>query len=166
MHQKIAKKVLRIIESWLGVRPLPRQRYRITIRSQPRVHRRIRFTQEKKLAKAHFVKRLTEISTAYDISYNMMRISSAKTRWGSCSRKRNINLNWRLIFAPPAVLDYVIIHELSHLTHMNHSKVFWAYVERMMPDYKTHRTWLKKNGGVLSRATNALPQKVNIPINH
>ncbi len=162
MHQKIAKKVLRIIESWLGVRPSLKQRYRVTLRSQPRVHRKIKFTQEKKLAKAYFAKRLTEISTSYDISYNMMRISSAKTRWGSCSRKRNINLNWRLIFAPPGILDYVIIHELSHLTHMNHSKVFWACVERMMPDYKTHRTWLKKNGRTLSAATTALPSTLNI----
>ncbi|MCX6733212.1 MAG: M48 family metallopeptidase [Candidatus Peregrinibacteria bacterium] len=161
MHQKIAKKVRKIIESWLGVRPTG-QRYRIIVRSQPRTHRKIKYIQEKKLAKLHFVKRLTEISTTYNISYNMMRISSAKTRWGSCSRKRNINLNWRLIFAPPEVLDYVITHELSHLTHMNHSKAFWAHVERMMPDYKTHRTWLKKNGRVLSRATNVVPKDIQM----
>ncbi len=156
MHKKLTKKVLKAIESWIGIRLNLRQRYRIIVRSQPRAHRKIKFTQEKKLAKAHFAKRLSEISNTHAISYNKFRLSSAKTRWGSCSRKRNINLNWRLIFAPPGILDYVIMHELSHLTHMNHSKAFWAHVERMMPDYKTHRAWLKKNGRLLSRATNKI----------
>ena len=80
-----------------------------------------------------------------------MRISGAKTRWGSCSAKKNINLNWRLILAPPKVIDYVIAHELSHTVHMNHSKQFWAHVEGMIPDHRRYRKWLKDHGRFLSR---------------
>jgi len=73
-------------------------------------------------------------------------IREQKTRWGSCSRKGNINLNWKLITAPLYVLDYVIVHELSHLKKMNHSKRFWSLVESIIPDYKAYRKWLKENG--------------------
>ncbi len=75
-----------------------------------------------------------------------VRIKEQKSRFGSCSTKRNINLNWRLIMAPIEVLDYVIVHELCHLKEMNHSKAFWALVESIVPEYKKHRDWLKKNG--------------------
>jgi predicted metal-dependent hydrolase len=72
-----------------------------------------------------------------------------RTRWGTCSSRKNISLNWRLIHAPPAVLDYVVVHELAHLRELNHSKRFWAIVEQHCPDYKLHAAWLKKNGGQL-----------------
>ena len=78
-----------------------------------------------------------------------IRISSARTRWGSCSAKGTLSFTWRLVMAPPDVIDYVVVHELCHLRELNHSRVFWAYVEAVLPDYKRRRTWLKKNGGVL-----------------
>ncbi len=78
-----------------------------------------------------------------------VRIKDQRSRFGSCSTKRNINLNWRLIMAPMEVLDYVIVHELCHLNEMNHSKAFWALVESIVPEYKKHREWLKKNGARL-----------------
>ena len=68
-----------------------------------------------------------------------------KSIWGSCSAKRNINISTRLLFAPDKVLDYVCIHELAHLTQRNHSKRFWALVERAMPDYREHQGWLREN---------------------
>ena len=85
-----------------------------------------------------------------DLDYNDIRIKTLKTRWGSCSSLRNLNFNWVLMMAPIQVLDYVVIHELAHLVHMNHSKAFWAVVETYCPDYKTHIKWLKDNVGLLS----------------
>lgn len=73
-----------------------------------------------------------------------IRIKDVKSRWGSCSSKRNLNFNWRLVMAPPEVLDYVVVHELCHLKEMNHSKAFWALVESILPDYKRQREWLKE----------------------
>ena len=72
-----------------------------------------------------------------------IRISGAKTRWGSCSAKKSINYSWRLIMADDDVIDYVVVHELAHLTEMNHSKRFWAIVEGILPDCKRQRARLK-----------------------
>lgn len=66
--------------------------------------------------------------------------------WGSCSRKGNINISTRLLFAVPDAIDYVLIHELAHMVHPNHSQAFWNEVARCMPDYKTHVAWLKEHG--------------------
>ncbi|HHW31261.1 MAG TPA: M48 family metallopeptidase [Clostridiaceae bacterium] len=72
-------------------------------------------------------------------------IKDQKTRWGSCSRKGNINLNWRLIMAPVDIIDYVVVHELCHLKIMNHSKDFWNLVMSILPNYHESRKWLKTN---------------------
>lgn len=79
-----------------------------------------------------------------------VRLKHTHTVWGSCSRKRNINLSSRLLFAPPDVIDYVIIHELAHLVEMNHSKRFWQLVETAMPNYLEKEKWLKENGHLCS----------------
>lgn len=68
------------------------------------------------------------------------------SRWGSCSASRKISFATKLLLLPPPVIDYVIVHELAHLKEMNHSPKFWKQVENAMPDYKTHRNWLKENG--------------------
>ncbi|MGE5629987.1 MAG: M48 family metallopeptidase [Caulobacteraceae bacterium] len=83
------------------------------------------------------------------VKYNRIGIKSQKTRWGSCSSKGNLNFNWRLAMAPEWIMDYVIIHELCHLIHMNHSKEFWGTVASYMPDYEKAIIWLKENGGKL-----------------
>ena len=72
-------------------------------------------------------------------------IREQKTRWGSCSSKGNLNFNWKLIMAPPSVLDYVVVHELCHLWEFNHSPKFWALVEQQMPDYRVWKKWLKEH---------------------
>jgi predicted metal-dependent hydrolase len=74
-----------------------------------------------------------------------LSIRSQRTRWGSCSTRGTLSFNWRLIMAPPEVLDYVVVHELAHMKERNHSKAFWAVVSRYCPDYTKHRTWLKQN---------------------
>ena len=81
--------------------------------------------------------------------YSMIRIGDQKTRWGSCSSNGTLSFSWRLMLAPPRVLDYVVIHELCHLTHMNHSREFWDKVASHDPDYREHRKWLKENGSSL-----------------
>jgi predicted metal-dependent hydrolase len=74
-----------------------------------------------------------------------------KTRWGSCSSRKTLSLSWRLILAPPPVLDYVAAHEAAHLIEMNHSHRFWALVEGLCPGYREHETWLKAHGRSLHR---------------
>ena len=88
-------------------------------------------------------------SSFFEESVNRISIKDQKSLWGSCSSKRNLNFNWRLILAPEPVLDYVVIHELAHRKEMNHSKQFWDIVEAMMPDYRTQRQWLKEHGDQL-----------------
>lgn len=80
-----------------------------------------------------------------------LALSSARTRWGSCSAAGAIRLNWRLIQAPPAIIDYVLAHELAHLQHMNHSSAFWAETARLFPDWQAARHWLKQQGSSLFR---------------
>ncbi|GAB4494092.1 MAG: SprT family zinc-dependent metalloprotease [Anaerolineales bacterium] len=86
----------------------------------------------------------------FGLKYQKIRISSARTRWGSCSSRGTLSFTWRLVMAPLDVVDYVVIHELAHLREQNHSAAFWAEVAKMMPDYKTRRDWLKKNGRFLT----------------
>ena len=80
------------------------------------------------------------------LSYQRIRITSARTRWGSCSTKGNLNFSWRLVMTPLEVIDYVVVHELCHLKEPNHSKKYWNRVAAAMPDYRTHRKWLMENG--------------------
>ncbi len=77
-----------------------------------------------------------------------------KRRWGSCNSSGVIYLNWRLLMAPIEIVDYVLVHELAHLKHMNHSKQFWELVESLFPDYKTAKSWLKEHGPCLTLAHN------------
>lgn len=88
-------------------------------------------------------------SKAMNIPYEKLKIKNQKTRWGSCSSKGNINLNWKIIMGPNQVIAYVIIHELSHLKHMNHSSDFWQTVETYFPEYKKWKKWLSENGRFL-----------------
>ena len=80
------------------------------------------------------------------VTYGRITIRHQKTRWGSCSSKGNLNFNCLLMLMPQEVRDYVIVHELAHRIEMNHSKDFWAIVEKYDSDYKTHRKWLKTEG--------------------
>ena len=89
--------------------------------------------------------RCQELATQFNFSFTRLRLNNAKTNWGSCSIRGSINLNWRLLHCPPEVIDYIIIHELSHLREMNHSPRFWALVKKLSPDYQRHKNWLRQN---------------------
>lgn len=95
------------------------------------------------LAKQHFNKRVNYFSLQMGVAPLSVKVNGARTRWGSCSYKKNINFTWFLIMAPEDTIDYVIVHEMAHLTEMNHSPKFWAIVENILPDYQKRRDALK-----------------------
>lgn len=80
----------------------------------------------------------------YRFSYNRIFIKTYKRKWGSCSRQRNLNFNYRIIFLPPELADYIIVHELCHLGEMNHSRRFWNLVAKVMPDHHSRRRSLRR----------------------
>lgn len=100
-------------------------------------------------AKEYIPKRVEYYHSLTGGHYTKITIRDQKTRWGSCSSTGTLSFNYRLMLAPPRVLDYVVVHELCHLTYMNHSKDFWNMVGSILPDYKKYRKWLKENGDTL-----------------
>ena len=95
----------------------------------------------------HIPKRVSYYAKQIGVTYEKITIRNQKTRWGSCSSKGNLNFNCLLMLTPPEVIDYVVVHELCHRKEMNHSKAFWAEVEKILSDYKEQIKWLKENGG-------------------
>ncbi len=93
--------------------------------------------------------RTAKFGTLMDLSPNNIKTKYYKSRWGACSPTGDLTYNWRIIMAPAEVVDYVVVHELAHLRHHNHSRQFWGCVAEAMPDYKDHNRWLKQNGHLL-----------------
>lgn len=118
-------------------------------------------SQEQSLAQAAFIawykdqarrvieERVRLIARQFHLIYNRVRISSARTRWGSCSTAGTLSFTWHLVMAPPGIIDYVVVHELAHTIEPNHSTQFWQQVAYMLPDYANRRRWLKENGNRL-----------------
>ena len=110
-----------------------------------------KLTREKVIALAEealkvIPERVEYFAKVIGVTYGKITIRNQKTRWGSCSSKGNLNFNCLLMLAPPEVLDYVVVHELCHRKQMNHSKAFWLEVEKVLPNYKEVRKWLKEEG--------------------
>lgn len=110
-----------------------------------------KLTREKVIALAEealkvIPERVEYFAKVIGVTYGKITVRNQKTRWGSCSSKGNLNFNCLLMLAPPEVLDYVVVHELCHRKQMNHSKAFWLEVEKVLPDYKEVRKWLKEEG--------------------
>lgn len=104
-----------------------------------------------KQALDYIPKRTSYYAKIMNVSYNRITIRNQRTRWGSCSNRRNLNFNCLLMLTPNEVIDYVVVHELAHLIEANHSVRFWTEVEKILPDYNKHRKWLKENGHTLIR---------------
>jgi predicted metal-dependent hydrolase len=100
-------------------------------------------------ARAEIAPRLQAATGALGRPYTTLSIRNQRTRWGSCSATGAMSFNWRLLLAPEPVLDYVVWHEACHLVVMDHSRRFWALVERHVPTYREPRRWLRQNGAAL-----------------
>jgi predicted metal-dependent hydrolase len=96
------------------------------------------------LAKRIFAEKAADLAKLMSVAPTAVKVNGAATRWGSCSAKKSLNFSWRLVMADDDVIDYVIVHELAHITQMNHSPKFWAIVESVLPDYKKRQKRLKE----------------------
>ena len=103
----------------------------------------------RQLAAKEFPPRVTELAGIHGIQVSRISVRNQKSRWGSCSRRGTISLNWRLIQCPAFIRDYIILHELAHRRQMNHSEKFWQEVERLCPDYRTAEAWVKRHAALL-----------------
>lgn len=117
---------------------------------RPEVVRIALETWYRRQAAAVFAERLTLCNHPYGYRYGRVSIKSQKSRWGSCSKLGNLNFNWRLLLAPLAVLDYVVVHELCHLKELNHSPRFWKLVAVGCPEHALQRRWLRQHGRELT----------------
>ena len=100
-------------------------------------------------AKRIFTQVTAETAARMGMTYQSVSVTSARGRWGSCSGKNAIHFSFRLIYAPKDVIEYVIVHELAHTKHHDHSQAFWAEVAKFVPDWKVKRAWLKEHGGLM-----------------
>jgi predicted metal-dependent hydrolase len=101
------------------------------------------------LAATEFPPKVLEFAAAHQLTVRRVTVRNQRSRWGSCSRRGTISLNWRLIQTPPFVRDYIVLHELMHLRQMNHSAKFWREVECVCPRYETAENWLRKHSWLL-----------------
>ena len=106
-------------------------------------------TYLKALARIRLNASVERYAAALGRPYSSLTLRDTRSRWGSCTAAGGLMFSWRLVMAPPQVLDYVAAHEVAHLAEMNHSPRFWAVVERLMPGYEVHRRWLKAHGSPL-----------------
>ncbi len=139
-------------------------RPRINIRGDKMIisiHREMKMAEGKKLIKKtvhNFYKKKAEevihdrlqfFNEYYQFKYKRVTLRNQKSRWGSCSGKKNLNFNWKLVMAPIEIIDYVVVHEMCHLKQMNHSAKFWNLVAEKIPNHKDMRKWLKENSFLL-----------------
>jgi len=96
-------------------------------------------------ARQHFTARADHYAQEMGVEYEQIEIRNQRTKWGSCSTTGTLGLNWRLMMAPPSIIDYIIVHELAHLVEQNHTENFWQLVEEHIPDYEEKADWLHEN---------------------
>lgn len=100
-------------------------------------------------ARSYFTTRADHYAERMGVTYRALELRNQRTRWGSCSTGGTLSLNWRLLMAPPGVIDYIVVHELAHLTEQNHGDEFWATVREYAPDYEEKAEWLEENSAKL-----------------
>lgn len=145
--EKDIEEILKRKEAWISKHIEKIKKTKERLEAEPTE----KLTREKVIALAEEALKVIPARVEYfarviGVTYGKITIRNQKTRWGSCSSKGNLNFNCLLMLAPPEVLDYVVVHELCHRKQMNHSKAFWSEVEKVLPDYKEARKWLKEEG--------------------
>lgn len=145
--EKDIEEILKKKEAWISkhIEKIKKTKERLEAESTEKL------TREKVIALAEEALKIIPARVEYfakviGVTYGKITVRNQKTRWGSCSSKGNLNFNCLLMLAPPEVLDYVVVHELCHRKQMNHSKAFWLEVEKVLPNYKEVRKWLKEEG--------------------
>lgn len=106
-------------------------------------------TLYRRKARQRFGRRADHFQEEMEVEYDQIEIRNQRTRWGSCSTNGTLGLNWRLMMAPPEIIDYIVIHELAHLKEANHSSTFWSLVAEYDPEYESHADWLHENSARL-----------------
>lgn len=147
VSEKDIEEILKKKEAWISKHIEKIKETKERVEAEPTE----KLTREKVIALAEealkvIPERVEYFAKVIGVTYGKITIRNQKTRWGSCSSKGNLNFNCLLMLAPPEVLDYVVVHELCHRKQMNHSKAFWLEVEKVLPDYKEARKWLKEEG--------------------
>lgn len=145
--EKDIEEILKKKEAWISKHIEKIKKTKERLEAEPTE----KLTREKVIALAEealkvIPERVEYFAKVIGVTYGKITIRNQKTRWGSCSSKGNLNFNCLLMLAPPEVLDYVVVHELCHRKQMNHSKAFWLEVEKVLPNYKEVRKWLKEEG--------------------
>ena len=145
--EKDIEEILKKKEAWISKHIEKMKKTKERLEAEPTE----KLTREKVIALAEEALKVIPARVEYfakviGVTYGKITIRNQKTRWGSCSSKGNLNFNCLLMLAPSEVLDYVVVHELCHRKQMNHSKAFWSEVEKVLPDYKEARKWLKEEG--------------------
>lgn len=98
----------------------------------------------------HILRRVNEYKEKMDVTPKKIRIMELQHRWASCSKEGNLNFHWKSLMAPSSVLNYIVVHELAHILHHDHSPAFWKEVEKIMPDYHRYVGWLQEHGAGMS----------------
>ena len=147
VSEKDIEEILKKKEAWISKHIEKIKETKERVEAEPTE----KLTREKVIALAEealkvIPERVEYFAKVIGVTYGKITVRNQKTRWGSCSSKGNLNFNCLLMLAPPEVLDYVVVHELCHRKQMNHSKAFWLEVEKVLPNYKEVRKWLKEEG--------------------
>ncbi|MFH0873266.1 MAG: M48 family metallopeptidase [Candidatus Komeilibacteria bacterium] len=125
-------------QAWIN-RAIHRQSNRLPLPHSPQDYKK-----NKSLARKIILERLNQLNDTYQLHWKRLTIRNSRTRWGSCSRQGNLNFNYRIIYLPPELQDYVIVHELCHLQELNHGKKFWQLVTRVIPNFSVTRKQLRQ----------------------
>lgn len=122
------------------------------------------YLNNREVAREIITSRVEYFATKYNFSYGRIAIKDQKRCWGSCSAKQNLNFNYKLLFLPPELLDYIVVHELCHLRHFHHKSTFWEEVEKIIPEYRERilqlRTIERTYGGSVSKLSQLAKQNI------